>query len=107
MRRGVGAAKREVLGLVGLDSVEEGGVVGGLAGGDLAVEKVDVAGRRDHAALGVIAGNERGVVAVDHRAGRDLDAGARREPQRDPSIDVERCTKLDRRCGSAIRCFLR
>src|ERR1700735_5350858 len=43
LRRGVGAAKREVLGLVGLDSVEEGRVVGGLAGGDLAVEKIDVA----------------------------------------------------------------
>lgn len=42
--RGAAAVEGEKLGLVGLHGVEEGVVVGGTCGGDLAEDEVDVAG---------------------------------------------------------------
>lgn len=68
-----------MLGLVGLNGVQEGRVVSGMVGGDLAVEEIDVAGCGDYGALGVIAGHESGVVAVDDGAGGNFRAGAWRE----------------------------
>ena len=87
---GLGTGQGEVLRLIGLDGVEEGGVVGGAIGGDLAVEEIDVAGGADDGVLGAVARGEGGVVAIDHRAGGDFDAGAWWEVQGEASVYVER-----------------
>ena len=72
---GIIAGQREILSLVGLDGVEEGGVVGGLISGDLAVQEIDMAPRGDYAGLDVVPRCEASVGAVHDRACGDFDTG--------------------------------
>src|SRR5450755_427625 len=101
MRNGVRTRQGEALGLVGLDGVEEGGVVGGAVGGDLAVEEIDVAGSGDDGVLGAVAGGEGGVVAIDDRSGGDFDAGTRGEVEGQAGVYVERGAQIDGASGGA------
>lgn len=84
-----------------MDGVEEGGVIGGSVGGDLAVEEVDVAGSGDDACPDVVSGGEGGVVAIDDRAGRDFDAGAWWKAEGDAGIYIERDAEVDGGSGAS------
>ena len=102
---GTGVGQGEELGLIGLDGVEEGGVVGGTVGGDLAAQEVDVTGGGDGAGIGVVAGGEGGVVAVDDGAGGKFDAGAGWKMEGYARLHVERGAQVDRRCFVGVSDF--
>ncbi len=98
----LGAGEGEGLGLVGVDGVKEGGVVGGLRGGDVAVQKVNVARRGDDAGPHVVARDECGVVAVYNGPRGHFDAGAGRKVQRDSGIDIQRRAEINGQYCSGI-----
>ena len=95
MGGGVGTGQSQELGLIGLDGVEEGGVVGATIGVDIAMEKVNVADGRDGSGLRVVAGGERGVVAIDDRARGGFDARSRGKMQGDAGVDIEWVAEID------------
>jgi hypothetical protein len=87
------------LGLIVLDGVEEGGIVGGALGGDLARKKVDVAGGGDGEGFGGVLRGEGGVIADDGCAGRESWSCAGREVQSHVSFNFQGGAELDGRDG--------
>ena len=88
------------MGLVALDGVEEGVVVGSALGGDLPQKKMDVAGRGDDRPFGGVLGRVAGVIALDGSAGRrDCGCGGRKM-QGHVGFDFEGRAQFNGRRGS-------
>ena len=97
----LGSNEGEELGLVGLDGMEEGVVVGGAGGGNFAQQEIDVTGGGDGLASCGVLGAEGSVIAVDGSACGDLCGGARGEMKRNAGLHFERSAQFDGRSSSA------
>src|SRR5216684_3323638 len=91
----------EELGLVGLDGMEEGVVVGGAGGGNFAQQEIDVTRGGDGLASSGVLGAEGSVIAVDGRTRGDLCGGARWKMKGNAGLHFERSAQFDGRSSSA------
>ena len=92
---GGGTVEGEDLGLVGLDGVEEGGVVDGAGGGDLAKDEIDVPRSKDDVSFGGVVGREGCVVTLNRCSAGSLDRYAGWKMQDEAGLDVQRRAQID------------